>query len=91
MVTSPLWSEGPLGVDVEALPLGPAVVDGELAGDGQSVTQLRLPRPDQTDHHRAIETLIYLNSPNSSVMLPVSMPPFKSLSSSFDPVVTWMI
>ena len=24
-------------------------------------------------------------------MEPVSMPPFRSLSSSFDPVVTWMI
>ena len=33
----------------------------------------------------------YLNSPNSSVILPVSMPPFNSLSSSLDPVVTWMI
>ena len=33
----------------------------------------------------------YLNSPNNSVMLPVSMPPFSSLSNSLDPVVTWMI
>ena len=33
----------------------------------------------------------YLNSPNNSVMLPVAMPPFSSLSNSLDPVVTWMI
>ena len=38
----PLGSEGSLGVDVEALALRPAIVDGELACDGQCVAQLRL-------------------------------------------------
>ena len=36
----PFRSEGSLGVDVEALALGASHVDGQLAGDGQSVTQL---------------------------------------------------
>ena len=41
----PLRPEGALRVDVETLPLGPSVVDGQLAGDGQGVTQLRFASP----------------------------------------------
>lgn len=38
----PHWAEGALGVDVQAFPLAAAHVEGELAGDGQGVADLRL-------------------------------------------------
>ena len=41
----PLGSEGSLGIYVEAFPLGSPVVDGQLTGDGDGVTELRLPSP----------------------------------------------
>ena len=43
----PLWSEGALGVNVEAFALRPSVVYGQLTGDGQGVTKLRLSGPER--------------------------------------------
>ena len=35
------WTEGALGVDVQTLAFAAAHVEGQLAGDGQGVTDLR--------------------------------------------------
>ena len=41
-----LGAEGALGVDVERLALAASLLDGELADDGERVTELRLPRAE---------------------------------------------
>jgi hypothetical protein len=47
-----LGAERALRVNVEAFALAAAVVDGQLAGDGQGMAQLRLARAELAEHFR---------------------------------------
>jgi hypothetical protein len=63
-------AEAPLRVEVDRLPLGPALRDGHLARDAQRVAQLRLARPELPVHlgdgaclDPALEELVELGRP----------------------------
>ena len=78
-----LWSEGTLCVDPQTLALGAVLIDWQLAGDRQLMAKLALAR---TKLAKQLEKMPVLNrkqdNSRASVMLLVSIPPERILSSS---------
>lgn len=73
-----------LGVNVGDLSACPALVFGKLSGDAESVTELGL--EDEHQGCDCVPTLPVRNSPNTSVMLCVLIPPPSMPSTALDPV-----
>lgn len=86
-----LRTKSTLSVDPQTFTLGTVSIDWQLAGDGQLMTNLTLARTKLTEDLHDFFFDDAKGNGNTSVMLPVSIPPARILSSSRLPVVICMI